>query len=185
MWLVQSANALMGYQLNYFGIFPRHIDNMAGILVWPFLHLGPEHLMLNTMPLLVLGFFVALRGPVKFLQASAFIVVIGGGLIWLLGRPAFHIGSSGLVFGFLGFLIAEGLYERSLSSIFIALVVVTLYGGLFADLVPLDKYISWEAHLFGLIGGIIAAWVLRRPRRPVANEGVRHNICSTNRYHSL
>ena len=106
MWGVEALNTTLGHGLNRFGIFPRDIDTLAGIIAWPFLHGGLGHLVMNTTPLLFLGFFVSLRGPLVFFSSTLLIVVVGGIGVWIFGRAAFHIGASGLVFGYFGFLVA-------------------------------------------------------------------------------
>jgi membrane associated rhomboid family serine protease len=160
LWIVTLANAWFGYKLNYLGIYPREVASLTGILAWPFLHLNFYHLTLNTTPLLVLGYFVALRGIVVYLKATLLILIIGGLGVWIFGRPAVHIGASGLVFGFFGFLVAVGIYERSISSLAIASFTVFYYGGMLYGVIPVDSFISWEAHFFGLLAGIWAARVL-------------------------
>ena len=95
---------------------------------------------------------------------SVFISVFAGGGVWLMGREGVHIGASGLVFGYFGYLVARGLFERSLVSILIAVAVAVFYGGLIFGILPLDGFVSWEGHLFGLIGGIITAWMQGRDR---------------------
>ena len=112
---------------------------------------------MNTMPLLIMGFFVALRGPWIFTKTTLLILIIGGLAVWVFARPAYHIGSSGLIFGYFGFLVAIGLYERSISSLAIASVTLFYYGGLIFGILPTDSFISWEGHLFGLCAGILAA----------------------------
>lgn len=177
LWAVELANYLTGYRLSYLGVFPRHVETLPGILLWPFLHVSAEHLLINTTPLLVLGYFVALRGVVVFLQTCLLIIVIGGTAIWLFGRPAYHIGASGLVFGFFGFLVTVGIYERSLSALVIGLFTLIYYGGMLLSIFPADRFISWEAHVFGLLGGIVAGRLLGvSPReREAAGQDERYN----------
>ncbi len=105
---------------------------------------------------------MAIRGRQVLLAVSVFIILVGGLGVWALGRPAIHIGASGLVFGYFGYLVAVGWYERRLGSILTAIVVVALYGGLIAGVLPTPGLISWEAHLFGLIAGVLAARNRRR-----------------------
>ena len=100
---------------------------------------------------------VALGSPVSFI-----VIGLGGAGVWALGRPAIHIGASGLVFGYFGYLVARGWYERKLGSILIAIAVIILYGGLIAGVIPARSLVSWEAHLFGLIAGVLAARNRRR-----------------------
>ena len=137
---------------------------MPGIIFWPFLHGGFYHLLMNTTPLLVLGYFVALRGFVPFFQISAIIVLVGGLGVWVAGREAYHIGASGLVFGYFGFLVAAGVYERSVSALAVASFALFYYGGLIFGILPTESFVSWEGHLFGLLAGVLSARLLtRRP----------------------
>jgi membrane associated rhomboid family serine protease len=157
IWIVEAANSFFGHGFNTFGIYPRDVDTLPGILLWPLLHGSLKHLIMNTTPLLIMGFFVALRGPWVFTKTTLLILIIGGLGVWAFARPAYHIGSSGLIFGYFGFLVAMALYERSISSLVIASVTLFFYGGLILGVLPTDSFISWEGHLFGLTAGILAA----------------------------
>ncbi len=157
VWIIEVINNLLGHRLDVFGIYPRAIDKLPGIFFWPFLHGSLRHLVLNTTPLLVMGFFVALRGPSMFLKTTLLITLVGGLGVWLFGRPAFHIGASGLVFGYFGYLVAMGIYERRLGSLAVASLTLFYYGGLIFGILPTDSFVSWEGHLFGLAAGILAA----------------------------
>ena len=162
MWLVELVNTLVGHRLNDFGIYPRSSQGLIGVLLWPFLHGGLGHLIMNTTPLLFMGFFVSLRGPFVLFLTSLIVVVVGGLLVWVFGRSAIHIGASGLVFGYFGFLVAVGLYERSISALVIASGTLFYYGGMIVGVVPTDSFVSWEGHLFGLLAGILAARILAK-----------------------
>ena len=157
MWAVELVNLLLGHRLNVLGILPRTIAGVPGIALAPFLHYGIRHVLLNTMPLVILGWLVILHGPRAFLEVSLAIILVSGVSIWLLGRSGYHVGASGLIFGYFGFLVARGWYERSFSSILIAAVTIVLYGGILLGLLPIRASVSWEAHLFGLLAGILAA----------------------------
>ena len=177
LWVVQVVNVLMDYRLNEFGVAPRTIEGLRGIPLSPFLHGGFGHLISNTMPLLILGGLVAVRGQVNFVGVTLFIIFIGNLGLWAVGRPwpwddlqyVIHVGASGLVFGYFGYLVARGWYERSFLSIFVAVIVILVFGsGIFLGLLPTAPYISWEGHLCGLIAGILIARFtrdhLRKPR---------------------
>jgi membrane associated rhomboid family serine protease len=124
------------------------------------------HLFLNTGPLIVLGGLVAMGGRPSFLRATVFIVLVSGVGIWLVGRAAYHIGASALVFGYWGFVLAKGIFDRRLRSFLIALLVIAAYGGLFWGMLPSVSFISWEGHACGFGAGVLAAWVERRRGRP-------------------
>ena len=157
LWAVEAANLLTGHELNSWGILPRTLTGLRGIPLSPFLHGNLSHLLVNTVPFLVLGGLVALQGRRAFLSVSFFVVVCGGTALWLFGRTAYHIGASGLIFGYFGYLVARAWYDRSLWSILVALVTLFFYGGLVWGVLPTNAYISWEGHLFGLLAGILAA----------------------------
>jgi membrane associated rhomboid family serine protease len=167
IWLTELVNSLLDHRLNVYGIYPRNMDNLVGIILWPFLHGNFNHLMMNSMPLLAMGYFVALRGWLIFLESTAIILIIGGLGVWFFGRAAYHVGASGLVFGFFGFLITIAFYERSLKTFAIACLTVFYYGGIIFGVLPTDSFVSWEGHLFGLLAGILAARILAVRRENV------------------
>jgi membrane associated rhomboid family serine protease len=171
LWLVQVANVLLGGALLVFGIHPRTLPGLLGIFFAPFLHGSMTHLLLNTVSFVVLGALV------RFRHRNDFVVVTGVGAItsglgaWLLGAPgSVHIGASGVIFAFLGFLVARGIFERSASSLLLSVLVTWFFGSMLWGILPaVGAAISWQAHLFGLLGGILCAYVLggelRRRRR--------------------
>ena len=163
MWLVELANILTRGALLGLGIRPRTLEGVWGIVFAPFLHASLAHLAANTIPCLVLGWLVALRGMKEFWFVTGWVILVGGGGVWLLGRPfSLHVGASGLVFGYLGFLLARGVLERSFQAALLSLVALFLYGGAIWGLIPSTGGISWEGHLFGIIAGILAARLLSR-----------------------
>ena len=166
LWVVQVVNLLMDHSLNQYGLVPRTVDGLRGIILGPFLHGGFGHLISNTAPLLILGGLVAVRGQANFLGVTLFIILVGGFGLWCVGRPwpwddaqqVVHVGASGLVFGYFGYLVARGWYEHSFLSIIVAVLVVLVFGsGIFLGLVPTAPYISWEGHLCGLVAGVLIA----------------------------
>ncbi|MEM8922145.1 MAG: rhomboid family intramembrane serine protease [Actinomycetota bacterium] len=170
MWAVEITDTfVLGDDLQRNGIHPRRIDGLDGILWAPFLHSTFGHLVSNSVPLLALGFLVAIRGLRHWLTATVMILVIGGGLTWLLAGGGNHIGASGIVFGYFGALMGAAFYERRPRVLAPALVALLLYSGIIVGLVPQDG-ISWEGHLFGLIGGVLAARTLAKGRRAPKRE---------------
>nr|VFK64116.1 MAG: Rhomboid family protein [Candidatus Kentron sp. TC] len=157
IWIIEIINLSIGHRLSVFGILPRSTQGLMGIPMAPFLHANPIHAALNTAPLLILGAFVSLRGARTYLVVSLAIIFLAGGAVWLFGRPSYHLGASGLVFGYFGFLVARGWYDRSFLSLAMAAITILLYGGIIWGILPVRSYISWEGHLFGLLAGIIAA----------------------------
>lgn len=165
MWLIEVVDrVLLDSRLDGQGISPRSLGGLDGVLWAPFLHGGFGHLLANTLPLVVLGGFVALEGPRRLLSVTAFVVVLGGLATWLLARPAIHIGASGLVFGYAGFLLIAGFVEKSIKGIAVSVIVVVLFGGMvLRGITPVSAYVSWESHLFGLAAGVLAAFAIATP----------------------
>jgi membrane associated rhomboid family serine protease len=166
IWALELVNLALGHRLCAWGIRPRTAAGLPGILLSPFLHCGLDHVLLNTMPFIVLGWLVILRGTRAFLRLSLFIILLGGAGIWLFGRPAHHVGASGLIFGYFGFLVARAWVERSLGSVLVAFLTILLYGSILWGVLPVYARISWEGHLFGLLAGILAARLLPAEARP-------------------
>ncbi|ACY95871.1 Rhomboid family protein [Thermomonospora curvata DSM 43183] len=163
MWVLEALDYALGGALDRYGIRSYDLGELPDIFTAPFLHGGFGHLMANTMPFLVLGFLAAVRGIGRFLAASLIIIVVGGLGVWFTGSPSVEtLGSSILIFGYFGYLLSRGLFERSLLDLAIAVVVVLSYGTMIYGILPTHPMISWQGHLFGLIGGVLAAWVLRR-----------------------
>ena len=162
IWAVQALNWAIGYRLNTtFGLIPRQTAGLDGILGMPFLHGSFSHLMSNTPPLLLMGALLAVTATRALLAINCIIVVVGGGLVWLLGSPAIHVGASGLVFGWFGFLVVRGLVDRSPIALGVSLLVGILYGSIVWVLLPGQPGVSWEAHLFGALAGATAAVFVR------------------------
>ena len=162
MWLLELIDVLLLKQaLNGFGVWPRQPDGLWGILFMPLLHGGFGHLAANTVPFMVLGGLVLWRSARHFLIVTIVTTLLTGLLLWLFGSSrAVYIGASGLVFGYFGFLVFRGYFERSPQSLLVALLVVVLYGGLLFGLVPQGNGISWEAHVLGFLSGALCARLL-------------------------
>ncbi len=156
LWLVEIVNLLLGHQLCRYGILPRTRHGLVGIPLSPFLHAGVVHLLLNTGPLMVLGGLVLMNGRQAFIQSTVIIIFVGGLGVWLIGRPSYHVGASLLIFGYFGYLLAKGVFDRRMRSLLIAILVVLAYGGLFWGMLPSVPYVSWEGHLSGFIAGVVA-----------------------------
>lgn len=163
-WAVEIVDALVFRgRLDMFGIRPRATDGLPGILFAPFLHGGFFHLIANTMPFLILGTLIHWRRPKDFLPVTVLSALIGGMGAWLFGAPnSVHVGVSGVIFGYFGFLVARAYFERSFASIVTAFLVILLYGGIIWGIRPFQTGISWQGHLFGLLGGIFAASLRKR-----------------------
>ncbi|MCG5217074.1 rhomboid family protein [Streptosporangium sp. KLBMP 9127] len=165
MWALEIIDYTLGGALDVYGIVAWSPDHLSGILFAPFLHAGFGHLMANSLPLLILGFLAAFRGLGRFIAASFIIVLVSGVGVWFTSSPIYvTIGASGLVFGYFGFVVARGLFDRRALDIVVGIGVAVAYYSLIWGLLPNQEGISWQGHLFGLIGGVVAAWVLRRKR---------------------
>jgi len=163
IWFIEIVDAFVFGQrlLDQYGIIPQDIAGLRGIFLAPFLHGSFAHVAANTMPFLILGWFIMLRGTKQFYLVSLIAALVGGLGTWLVGNPnSVHIGASGIVFGYLGFLLFKAYFERSVAAIFLSFTAAFLYGGVLIGILPLQRGISWEGHLFGFIGGIIAAKLL-------------------------
>ncbi len=172
LWIVEIVDqAIMGpffhHTLDIYGILPRTAIGLRGIFFAPFLHGGFQHLLSNTVPFLIMGWMIAMRERSDFLWVSVVATLSSGLGTWLFGRPAMHIGASGVVFGYFGYLLFRGYFERSAIAVAVALVTGVTYGGLIWGVLPREGHISWEGHLFGFLGGILAAWLLARPQRSI------------------
>lgn len=174
MWAIELLDTFaFDDGLQRHGIEPRQIDGLEGVLFAPLLHAGWSHIISNSIPFVVLGGLVMLYGLRKWISVTA-IVTIGAGLAtWVLARSGNHIGASTLVFGYFGFLVGSGWFERSIKAIGIAAAVALIYGGLIFGVIPRGSGVSWEGHLFGVIAGVVAAAVLsdrRAARRAKSDE---------------
>lgn len=162
IWLIEVIDrVILGGSLDQLGILPRQLAGLRGIFLAPFLHGSFSHLLANTIPFLILGFLVRLRHKSHFLLLSTIVVLTSGLGTWLIAPPnTVHIGASGLIFGYFAFLVVNAWYERSLAAIVPALLVIILYGGLIGGILPVQNGLSWQGHLFGLLGGALAAFYL-------------------------
>lgn len=164
IWLIGLINAFLDYHLNFLGIYPRKILSLPGIVFAPLLHGSFMHLLGNTMGFFALGWLVSLYNrPNKsvLLELTVVTALLGGLLTWIFGRPSTHIGLSGVIFGYWGFIIINGYFERSFKSIFLSLIAVMFYGGMIFGLLPTSPHISFEGHLFGAISGVMYSYLHR------------------------
>ncbi|MBD1850849.1 rhomboid family intramembrane serine protease [Leptolyngbya sp. FACHB-711] len=159
LWVLETVDQLLlRNRLNALGIRPCTQIGLRGILFAPLLHGSWAHLAANTVPFLVLGWLVLLNGFNQFAIVTAVVWIVSGLGVWLFAsRNSLHIGASGVVFGYLGFLLARGYFRQDFGSIAIAVVVLALYGPLIWGILPFRRGISWQGHLFGMVGGVLAA----------------------------
>jgi membrane associated rhomboid family serine protease len=170
MWALEIFDQSIGGQLDYYGIHARELDGLPGIATAPFLHGGFGHLIGNSMPFLVLGFIAAIAGFARWLAASTISVITSGLFAWLL-TPAntVIIGASGLIMGWLTYVIARGIFDRKPGQIAVGVAVLLFYGGMIWGVLPTEAGVSWQAHLGGAVGGVLAArWLHGRQQRRIA-----------------
>jgi membrane associated rhomboid family serine protease len=165
MWVTEVVDVLAGHRLDDYGIHPRDADGLAEILAAPFLHAGFGHLISNTVPFAVMGAAIALGGLARVALVTLIVAVVSGLGTWLIASSnSVHLGASGVVFGYAAYLVTRGVLSRRVTELAVGAVVVGVWGfGLLQGLLPQDR-ISWQAHLFGAVGGAIAASLLARRR---------------------
>ncbi len=172
VWLIDVVNSSIHLlpNIKQYGIIPREPGGLIGIVLSPFLHANFNHLMANTVPLFVLGITTVIFYPKTFLPAMLIIVLLGGALVWVFAglftptsHVQVHIGASGLIFGLIGFLLASGLFRFNFLSILISVIIAVVYGGtILYGVLPGQKGVSWQGHLFGALAGGVAAFALRK-----------------------
>ncbi len=156
--LIEIINVFTGRMLSHFGVIPRHLSHLLGIFTAPFLHGNPAHLMANLFPLLLFMWLSMQWGKRTFILTTFAIIVLSGLAVWLFARGATHIGASGAVYGYFGFLVLAGFRSKKIRYLLISVVVAVVYGGMLIGVLPLSPYVSFEYHFFGFISGLIAAW---------------------------
>jgi membrane associated rhomboid family serine protease len=172
MWVLQIVNSLDGYDLSQeFGIEARDPASLPEIFSAPFFHFNWDHIEANSGPLFVFGFLAAYRGVKKWLGVSVLIIIASGLGVWFISpSTAVTAGASGLVFGYFGYIIVRGLFDRHPIDIVIGLVMALCFAYQFSSLLPSDEQVSWQGHMFGFVGGIVGGWLFR-DRRPKAVAG--------------
>lgn len=154
LWLIHAVNVATGKSLVIFGIFPRTPWGLVGIFTSPWIHASFDHLFFNSIPLVILFTFLLTQGFLHTINISIGIVALGGSLTWLLGRKAIHVGISGLIMGYMGYILCESYLNRSPAAWIIGVIILYYLGSLLLSLLPNDKNVSFEGHIFGFISGI-------------------------------
>jgi membrane associated rhomboid family serine protease len=157
--LIHCINVFMDNSLSQYGIIPRNSASLPYIFTSPFIHLDVFHLTNNLIGLLIFSSLCLVKSIRFFLWSSAFIIAVGGGLVWLFGRSASHIGASGWIFGLWGLCIALAWFDRKFLNIVIAIFVIIFYGGMRMGIFPAEQWISFEGHLFGVLAGVLCAYI--------------------------
>jgi membrane associated rhomboid family serine protease len=167
MWATEIVDQIGFGDLDRYGIHPRDVDGLPEIVAAPFLHAGFGHLISNTVPFFVMGLAIALGGLVRVALVTTIVALVSGLGTWLIApSDSVHLGASGVVFGYATYLVSRGLLSRRVTELAVGALVVGIWGfGLLQGLLPQER-ISWQAHLFGAIGGVIAAYALAKRREP-------------------
>jgi membrane associated rhomboid family serine protease len=159
LYLVELVDTLDRNRLDGYGIRPREVDGLDGIVFAPLLHHGWAHLAANTVPLLVFGFLILLAGVARWVAVTAVVWVVGGVGTWVTGQPhSLHLGASVLAFGWLVYLLLRGIFARDPAQVALGAILLFLYGGILYGVLPGQPGISWQGHLFGALGGALAAY---------------------------
>lgn len=162
MWIVLGFDEVFQLHLARFGIYPRTLQGLKGIVLAPFIHGSVEHLFNNSVPILVLGWFTVYFYP----KASGRLVLVSwittGLWVWVMGRASYHIGASGIVYALAGFIFFSGVIRRRIQLIAVSLIVVFLYGSMWWGALPIQPTVSWESHLAGGLVGSLMAWFYRK-----------------------
>ena len=166
-WLLEILDQFVFRgSLDIFGIIPHQVIGLRGILFAPFLHGDFPHLIANTVPFLILGWLVMLQETSDFFVVTGLTMLVGGLGVWLFAAPgSIHIGASILIFGYLGFLLLRGYFQRNIPSILLSILVFLLYGGTIWGVLPSRPGISWQGHLFGFLGGVLAAKLIATEKK--------------------
>ncbi|MFF2844762.1 rhomboid family intramembrane serine protease [Streptomyces sp. NPDC058001] len=169
LWILEGVDTATNHALDTYGITPRRLTELRDIVPAAFLHGSWDHVASNTVPLLILGFIAALAGIRRFAAVVATVIVVSGLGVWLTAPPnTVTLGASGVVFGLFGYLLVRGFVDRRPLDIVVGVIVAAVYGSILWGVLPTDSGISWQGHLFGLIGGVLAAFFFRRPREITA-----------------
>lgn len=169
LYVIEFIDVLSDRDLDSAGIEPRDVDGLTGVAASPFLHADWEHLAANTIPGMVLGFLVLMTR--RFLITTAIVWVVSGLGVWLFAPPySVTVGASGIIFGWLTYILVRGLFNRNFMQILIGVVVFMFYGGILWGVLPADSGVSWQGHFFGAVGGVLAAWYLSRRDRKQAQQ---------------
>ncbi|WP_439883390.1 rhomboid family intramembrane serine protease [Pontibacter sp. MBLB2868] len=177
LWLIFLLSYVTGADLVWLGIQPRHFFGLIGVITSPLIHGDLLHLLSNSFPLVLLSGFIFFLHSKVAVRVMLLVYVLSGLLTWFIGRPAFHIGASGVVYGLAGFLLFNGFLNQNRGAMAVSLAILFLYSGLFYGLLPTEEKVSWEGHIAGFAAGLVAALVygeslIRKRRAEYVPPGV-------------
>jgi membrane associated rhomboid family serine protease len=170
LYVIELLDRVLPANLERFGIVPRSVSGLDGIVWAPLLHTTWGHLLSNTLPVLIFGFLAMSSGLGQWIAVSATIWVISGVGVWLVGADGITVGASGLALGWLTFLLIRGIFTRSFLQLLVAVVLFMYWGGTLLGVLPGDPGVSWQGHLFGAAAGVLAAWLVTVANRRAANK---------------
>lgn len=165
LWGIKVLDTLIPFDFVKLGILPRTVSGLKGILFAPLIHANYLHLIANTIPIGVLLSVLFTFYKKEALSVIVSSIFMGGGLVWLFGRSAYHIGISGLIYSLAAFLIAVGIFKKDIRSLLISVIIMFLYGGLVWGMFPGKFWVSWESHLFGALAGVVMAFILANKKK--------------------
>jgi membrane associated rhomboid family serine protease len=160
---IEVINLFTGRMLSQLGTIPRYVPGLKGIFLGPFVHGSLQHYFSNIIPLCIFSYLLLQYGLKRYLQVTLWIMLMTGLLVWLFARPATHIGVSGVIYGYFGYLVLAGFLNGKVKLIIISMLVAFFYGGLIFGILPSSPFVSWESHLFGFITGLAAAKLWAKP----------------------
>jgi len=165
MWLIFLVQIVLPYDLSSYGITPRTINGLLHIPLSPWVHHSTTHLLFNSLPLVVLGFLVHLSGRTQFWEVTILIILLSGLGTWLIGSSGLHGGASSLIMGYWSYILVNAFYVRSAKSLFLAVITLFFYGGLFFILLDVRPHISWAGHASGFVAGAMTVWIKFKVKR--------------------
>jgi membrane associated rhomboid family serine protease len=180
IWLVKIIEIFSGFDFEFLGIFPRELNGLRGIVFFPLIHANWQHLINNTIPLFVLTWALCYAyRPIAF-KVFFLLYFVHGFWLWIIGREAYHIGASGIIYGLGTFLFVSGIIRKNSNLLAVSLLVAFLYGSMVWGIFPYEEYISWEGHLTGLVAGLVLAFYYKNYGPPPnirqwANAGENEN----------
>lgn len=159
IWIFNIINWALGSRFNILGMYPRSVHGLVGIICSPFLHANFNHLFFNSIPLFVLGMFILGMGQDVFIASSILIMLLSGISVWLVGRKYLHIGASGVISGYFGFVLCLAYLHPTIISLVLAVVAIYYFGSILAGILPTSERVSWESHFIGLLSGVAVTFL--------------------------